>query len=268
MSNYSMKHLIWILYIAIIALFGGCYEGFSESEGSGSLPSRTTTIADLKGLYPNEYQVINQNIVCVGRVTSSDRDGNFYRSLFIEDESGGLEILLGIYDSYTLYPIGTTVALRLNGCGVAYRDGALQVGLPKNPHDLYLREFESQVVIDQHIIRSNSTSNITPSEHRISTLDTSICGRLIRTNAVRHAPLAEEVCESIAGYHRFVADDGGEIYCAVSEYARFANMAIPEGDTAIVGVVLYENISGVGKRFVIYPRSASDLLDVAQDLNE
>ena len=205
----------------------------------------------------------------MGRVTSSDRDGNFYRSLFIEDESGGLEILLGIYDSYTQYPVGTKVALRLNGCAVESKNGHLQVGLPKSSHDLYLREFESQVVIDQHIIRSSDIAPITPQECKIATLDRALCGRLIRTTPHRHAPLSEEACENLTGYHRFVDSEGEELYCAVSEYADFATMAIPEGDTAIVGIVLYESISReVGERFVIYPRSASDLLHGAQDLNE
>ena len=264
-----MKRTLFILYIVVATLFSGCYEGFNEAERGDKLPARNTTIADLKGLYPNEYHTIEQDIVCEGRVTSSDRDGNFYRSLFIEDESGGLEILLGIYDSYTQYPVGTKVALRLKGCGVAYRNGALQVGLPKNSYDLYLREFESQVVIDQHIIRSSDIAPITPQECKIATLDRTFCGRLIRTTPLRHAPLSEEACENLTGYHRFVDSEGEEIYCAVSEYADFATMAIPEGDTAIVGIVLYESISReVGERFVIYPRSASDLLHGAQDLNE
>ena len=101
-----MKRPLFILYIVVATLFSGCYEGFNEAERGDKLPTRNTTIADLKGRYPNEYHTIEQDIVCEGRVTSSDRDGNFYRSLFIEDESGGLEILLGIYDSYTQYPVG------------------------------------------------------------------------------------------------------------------------------------------------------------------
>lgn len=269
MTINPMRSLAWTLCATILLLFGGCYERYSEPTQDTPLPPRTSTIAALKSLYPEEYAVISQDIVCIGRVTSSDKEGNFYRTLFVEDETGAVEVLVGIYDSYTHYPIGTEVALCLNGCAVEYRDGVLQVGAPKSSYDLYLQEFESQVVLDKHIIRGDIAS-AAPSPYIITALNASTCGSLVRIDDLHHAPLTEEECSSIVGYHRFVSSQSGyDIYCSVSEYAKFATMAIPEGDIAIVGIVKYESISEeVGKKFVLYPRFASDLLDGTQDLDE
>lgn len=263
-----MRRFIYRLCIAVVVLFVGCYNNFTEKDFNGGLPLRTTTIANLKAQCSEGYTIIDKHIVCVGQVVSSDQEGNFYRSLFVEDETGAVEVLVGIYDSYSHYPLGTSVALKLNGCAAEYRDGVLQVGLPKNSYDRYLREFESQVLLDKHILRGN-TSPATPHECEVATIEASQCGCLIRIDNLRHAPLTDEVCDNITGYHRFVTPDNSDIYCSVSEYAKFATMAIPEGDIAIVGILKYESISEVvGEKFVLYPRSRGDLLDGAQDLDE
>lgn len=263
-----MKHYIFALYLAILALFGGCYESFTEPKEDTPLPQRTLSIAELKAICRDKYTPINQDAVCVGVVTSSDSEGNFYRSIFIEDETAALEILVGRYDTYALYPIGATVAIRLSGCAAELKGGTLQIGLPKRSYDLYLREFESQVLLDKHITCSSDTTPPTPLLCEVASLDTSLCGRLIRINNLRHTSLTEQECANITGYHRFTTSSGEEIYTYVSEYAKFATMAIPEGDIAIVGVLQYEYISGVGDQFALLPRFESDLLNGAQNLNE
>ena len=55
-------------------------------------------ISQLYQLCQGGCHTISSDIVCVGRVTSSDSEGNFYRSMFVEDSTAAVEILLGTYN--------------------------------------------------------------------------------------------------------------------------------------------------------------------------
>lgn len=266
-----MRHRIAIIYLLIALLGSGCYDRHNEPGGNDSALRATTSIAKLRELSLNGYTLVESDIVCAGRITTSDKEGNFYRTIFIEDDTAAAELLLGIYQSHTSYPEGLQVAVHLRGCAMAMQDGILRIGLPADAHDSTHspREFESQVMLDRHIVRGSDITPIVTPTYDIAQLNTDLCGRLIRIEGVHHKPLVEQECSNISGYHRFIDDNNLSIYCSVSEYADFADMAIPEVDTAILGILSYEHISKAeGYRYVLRPRSASDLLDGAQHLDE
>ena len=64
----------------------------------------THTIAELVAMYKVENPMkIKDDIVIAGKVSTSDRTGNFYRSFYIQDETGGIEIKIGktgLYNDY------------------------------------------------------------------------------------------------------------------------------------------------------------------------
>ena len=68
----------------------------------GSVPVTTMDIATLRAFYQDDpvWVVGQRSVVVSGYVTTSDQAGNFYRSFFIEDETGAVEIRAGLYDLY------------------------------------------------------------------------------------------------------------------------------------------------------------------------
>ena len=154
---------IYIILLLCASVAGGCYDSHSNSPIDETSADRgNCTLAQLRSLCKEGLFYIIPNGTCVGRVTSSDEEGNFYRTLCIEDESGAAEILLGLYNNHTQYPIGLQVAIRLDGLAVAIEDGVVQIGLAPESYDASLREIASQEMIDRHIIRSTSVTNIEP----------------------------------------------------------------------------------------------------------
>lgn len=107
------------------------------------------TIADLLKMYTpgSEKPVtIEQDLWIGGKVNSSDEAGNIYKSIFIQDETAGVEIKIGRYSLYNEYKPGQTVYVYLNGLTVGmygYKTGSyggngmIQVGMydPKNQVD-------------------------------------------------------------------------------------------------------------------------------------
>ena len=131
------------LLLLLLLLFGSCYDRHSEPQAEPLPMVANVQIEQLRQLCANGCYNVVSDIICVGRVTSSDREGNFYRSMFIEDETGAIEIKLGTYNIEAQYPIGLMVAVDLNGCAIMLNNDILQVGLPPQSFDTAPREFEA-----------------------------------------------------------------------------------------------------------------------------
>jgi hypothetical protein len=250
---------IWRYLLSVLLLLGGCYDRSKEGGTDLVLPRANASLTSLRTLASGGCHEICYDIVCAGRVTTSTRDGNFYRTLYIEDESGGAELLLGLYDMDTLYPEGLYVVLKLNGLAVDVRNGVVRVGLPPTSHDDSLREMESRVVIDRHLLRSESVESVEPMECEIGELKESMCGRLVRIAGLRYSPPVEMERTTLLGECPFANSDGTVIYSRVSEYANFATEPIPDGEVAICGILSYEHIGEIScHSFVVVPRRYAD----------
>lgn len=252
---------ICIIVTALAA--AGCYDSFDDRSGQSVPEPATATVAELRRLCSGTGTDITTNVVIAGRVTTSDEAGNFSRTFFVEDSTGGAEIMAGTYDIHNKYPVGATVSVNLADCTVAVENGVLQIGLKPRSHSQRPAEyFMTDVLLDRHIIRGDVLSEVVPTV--IAAGDTDHCGRLVRIDGLRYTPT--EPTEptdggTFAGYRRFVAPDGEEIYSCVREYADFADDVIPDGEVSLCGILLYGRVTGVGDRFILKPRSRNDCTD-------
>ena len=250
--------------IVLLLLLYGCYDNHSKPPTEPFAVKANEKIESLRQLCRNGYYNISTDVVCVGKVTSSDKAGNFYRSMFVEDDTGAIEVKLGTYNIASRYPIGLTVALHLMGTSIMLKDDILQVGLPPQSYDTAPREFEAQEVIDQHIVRSNSVEAINPLTIDIPTLSTSLCGRFVRVSGIHYAPSANEISD---GYYRFMDGADSAVFIYISPYANFTTIELPSSDTTIQGILCYEAVGGgYGRQFVIKPRFADDITPIESDM--
>ena len=256
-----MKRLASVLALFSI-LMCGCYDNHNAPAATDLSKRANCTIAQLRELCEEEEgcYLVTEERICVGRITSSDSEGNFYRSLIVEDHSGGAEIKLGTYNIASRYPVGLLVALHLNGTALKIENGVVQVGLPPQSFDSSPREMESQLVIDKHIVRSSSVAPTTPATYNISSLDSTLCGRFVRIENICHAPLIENEEVAPTEYYRFANNEDSAIFAYISTYADFAAMEIPTSEVAIQGILYHEAVGmGIGRQFVIKPRFKDDI---------
>lgn len=253
--------------LSVLLLFGGCYDKGSDGDKdvgeAPAIPVVNASLATLRNLASGGCYEIDYDLVCAGRVTTSTREGNFYRTLYIEDESGGVELLLGLYDTDTLYPEGLYVVLQLNGMAVDIENEVVRVGLPPASYDDSPREMESKVVIDRHLFRSDSVVEIKPTECVVDGLHVGLCGRFVSVAGLRYAPPVEVERTTLSGKCPFANNEGNMIYSSVSEYASFATEPIPDGEVTICGVLSYEYVGEISRHcFVLTPRRYSDYFTV------
>lgn len=256
----GVKGLFQIILVSF-TIAVGCYDrGQYPPEGEFS-ERATMTFNQLRSMSSSSCREVNSEVICVGRVTSSDREGNFYRRLCVEDATGAVELHLGIYDMHTEYPVGLEVALLLQGCATQLIDGVVHIGLPPLSYDHEVRDMEARVVIDKHIVRGVSVVPPMPIRCNLQQLSGEACGRLVEVENLRYAPLEEELQkENRVEYHRFVDGAGAEIFCYISEYANFYGIEFSVEPLSICGILSIRRVDGSdGSKFVLTPRYAEDI---------
>lgn len=153
-------------------------------------------ISQVKQLYYDAYpsQIgqkveISQDWTIKGKVISSDRFGNFYRSLYIQDESGAIEIKLGITNSYNDYKVGQWVYVKVRGLVLGNYRYMLSLGSPSADPSYANNFIDLQSEIDAHVFRGERVG-LTAADTMVVTnwsqvRDPQDLGRLIRFEGVQ-----------------------------------------------------------------------------------
>lgn len=132
----------------------------------------THTIAQLAAMYlPEQPKVITDDIIISGIVSTTDQPGNFYKSFFIQDETGGIEIKVGknsLYNDYLpgqrVYVLCRDLTLGMYGykTGNYGGMGMVQLGF-SDPSGTYETSYlESQLIINDHIFRGEYEGPVEP----------------------------------------------------------------------------------------------------------
>ena len=250
-----------ILKIAAAFLFVGMFtacvqdDDYSTPEINQIDPNLTVTntIADVYtmqsvagGVY--EFDDEGTNLILEGYVVSSDRTGNFYKEIYIqnsaENPTHGLKISVDAYDLYLKYGIGRKVYVKLNGLAVDDENGVMTIGVANGTS---LNRI-SELTYENHIISSTELTTIVPRETTPSTLGALNNGILVQLNDMQ-LPLGSvgqhygepgstftqnrifETCES----------GGGTIILRNSGYSDFKSYLMPQGRGTMVAVLSQYN---------------------------
>lgn len=182
-----MKSIKFFMFVAAAIMAVGCYEKFEQVEPISLMDDTSfeqqfpdaerITIAELKyafGTISNTgvnsgwnntiYKLVGEDIFAghdvyiKGKVTSDDTEGNVYKSLYIQDETTGIELKLN-NNVGVKYKKGQWVYVRLTGLYLGnYRMMLSLGGAPSESwnkageHKFYANSnIEIQEIIDQHV---------------------------------------------------------------------------------------------------------------------
>lgn len=273
--------IIKLFILPILVFLTGCVHDdvYSAPDLSGKCQDLTAnkTIAEVKTTYANVTTTITDDIVIEGYVSSTDETGNVYKTIFLQDAAEnptqGLVVSVDAVSTYTKFPQGAKVYIKLKGLAFGKYGGVLQVGYnsvdPTTNVSTYGRIPEK--LVEQHIFRSCTTKKtIVPKVITLKQLTSSIdplIGALVQVNNAEfpskflcnvYAPNGVTVDRQIVDYVINPITGLTEVSAPKvvrnSGYASFASDILPSGKGKFVGI-----LSKYNSTYQFYINRTSDL---------
>ena len=111
------------------------------------------TIAEVKEMYQGGPVTFTEDFYIKGQVTTSDREGNFYRGFYIQDETSGIEIKVGKTGLYNFYKPNQWIYVLCKGLTIGDYEGAKQIGKEDITGTYESTYLDIQMVIDRHVLK-------------------------------------------------------------------------------------------------------------------
>lgn len=207
----------------------------------------TNSIAQVKDMAGFGLVEFTEDIIISGFVISSDAAGNIYKTISIqdkaEDPTAGIRIAVDQNNTYTQYPVGRKIFIKLKGLAMGYNRGVLEIGKAAGTQieRIPLQE------IDQHIIRSCSTVEIVPKKVQMSALYNDLTDLLVQFENVQFRK--EDFGKAFANVDNTNSVDRAvtqvtnncellsEITLRNSGFSIFKNEDLPQGRGELTGVL-------------------------------
>ncbi|WP_430429048.1 DUF5689 domain-containing protein [Maribacter litoralis] len=206
-------------------------------------------ISELKNFYKGETVQIQDDLVIKGYVISSDKEGNFFNTIYFQDESSnpsdGMQIELELRDSHLFFNVGQQIIIRLKGMYLGESNGVYKVGgvftsfgnrsvgrLPKN------------VVFDHVLLSCKANDGIVPLSTSISEIYQTMIGTLVEIGNVEFKEdelgktFAKEEEETI---RTLIDCNDNELSIVNSGYADFQAELLPEKMGTATGILTYND---------------------------
>lgn len=232
--------------IASLALFA-CERDYdapllTEPEYTG--PAANITISELRtenaAAAEDAPIIITKDQVLKAVITGNDESGNIFKKIYLQDETGAIEMEVDQSSVYNYYPVGQTVYVDLNGLSISVYGDEQQLGHPEG----YLfrtpwEDFEKHVSKDGWanpenakpvVIDDISTINAAPDNYKF---------KLVQFTGVTFQNGGKGIFapEDAYGEENITDSHGNSIIVRTSNYASFASNKLPEGKGNITGIL-------------------------------
>lgn len=232
--------------IASLALFA-CERDYdapllTEPEYTG--PAANITISELRtqnaAATENTPIIITKDQVLKAVITGNDESGNIFKKIYLQDETGAIEMGVDQNSVYNYYPVGQTVYIDLNGLSISVFGGEQQLGHPEgNLFRTPWEDFKKHVSKDKWenldkikpiVLDDISIVNAAPNEYKF---------KLVQFTGVTFKNGGKGIFAPETDYgEEYITDShGNTIMIRTSSYANFAGNGLPEGKGNITGIL-------------------------------
>lgn len=242
-----MKYVLSLLLM--MALFAtSCVDLDFDEPPTGGEPVDITpnaTLNDLKAVFvPGTIKVIEEDHIIKATVIADDASGNFYKTLVIQDETGGIELKINGIGLFNQFPIGREIFIYAKGLSIGDYNGLPQLGGGTYLDGAGLERIAGieETLIPSYITAGKRDQFITPATKSINSLTTNDLSTLIRLENVqfREGSLNKPYADAITQFsvnHQVEDCDENELILRTSGFADFASALTPGGNGTLVGVL-------------------------------
>lgn len=243
-------HQLLCLPVMLLALaFTACdrdYDMPPLNEPSFELPSdaQTITVKELRAKYAaatSDAAInITDSLFLRARISGDDRSGNIFKTLYVQDETGGISFLVDQSSVYNDYPAGQEVIIDLKGLCISVYGDEQQIGHPdgylyRTPYEDFKAHVHKNGWPDESLIPIKEFSNIS----RLSDDTEGNKFTLIRLTGVHFTDGGNANFAEANGYgtHDLADQYGNTISVRTSNYADFAAQRLPVGTGNVIAIL-------------------------------
>jgi hypothetical protein len=225
-KNRHIPLIAWAVAALLMAGIISCIHDDFDTPPMWNFPEgEVLTLTQLRQLYTGDPITFETDISVYATVTMDDKPGNIYRSAFIQDAGGAIN-------------------LRLVAPGGIYRGDSVRIYLKGTTLSSYQRMLQlDNVNVDRNVQKIAVLKHVEPVPINITQIKSgNFQGQLVRLNNVQFtmADVGQTFAdaESLQTLNRTLEDcDGNKVIVRTSGYANFANQPVPEGNGSLVAVV-------------------------------
>jgi hypothetical protein len=227
----------------LLCVLAGCRGGGIEyREPTGAHIS----IADLKSRFERAPVAIEGEIYITGRVVGSDQWGAFYKTLVLEDATGGIAVRIDMENYHRTYMRGMLVKVACNSLVLSSYGGVVE--LSAYAHDQAAAPLLGRIPRERLpavlYVQSGEDEEVMPTlVTTIGALSPEHVSRMVALDDVQFEEAGQAWCDAAAveagvGTDRHVVDrTGRRLIVRTGPYAGFADRLLPVGSGRIEGVI-------------------------------
>ncbi len=249
-----MKNKTWMLGLISFTMFyllltPACFKKSANAAINNHFGDSITTIKTFRKMHSlGMTELIGQPIYIQGIVVANDEHDNVYKSLFIQDKTGGIVLVLDGQSLYQTYPIGSLLKINTQNLFLTdYRHMIQLVASVDSSSGSLVTSGIPTPLFSKFIQVVSENEPVNPLMVSFKNLTDTLQGRLIQISSVEFS--AADTGQTYAdkknklGLSRSLKFcTGGTIYMRTSGYADFAGVKTPPGNGIVIGVYsVYNN---------------------------
>ena len=244
--NMNTIHRIKMAFAAVLLLVGGasCDKELDVAPVMTYDGQANMTIAELNALHPvgseDSYDAIPEGTVISGTIISSDQEGNCYKYLTIQDETGGIQIKVDNSSLYPKYQIGQRIFVECKDLVIGDYRKNKQLGFWSNGSMAGIATSQEPLYLFRDGLVGNDPTPIALNSKNEA--NDNMINRLVILKDCHFANPGERYSDPDANTSRdIVMSDNSVIVLRTSNYATFASQPLPNGTGDIVGILTVYN---------------------------
>ncbi len=232
----------------------------------------THTIAQLLAMRTTaSFDTLPENMVIKGVVVSSDKEGNCYKFLAIQDGTAGIQIQINNSILYQKYPLGQTVYVKCKELVLSEYRGLLQLNWLHEGASVRLPSTkEADVIFRDSVPKTQPKPAIIKKGDDIAPV---LYNQLVKLENCYFESPGVTYHDASSGYSatsRYVYlndENRTRITVRTSSYATFASSLTPSGNGDLVGILtVYAGYTSTEQQLIL--RSLDDVQNFAEPITE
>lgn len=260
MKNILFGTIVGFLTIIVLSCVDNTDFGAPKENCNSDLIANIS-FAGLDSLLGDGAVQIHQDLVVEGYVVSSDRAGNFFGEMYLQDTptnpSQGILLQIDLRDFHLFFPVNSKVLVKLKGLYIGKSGETIKLGSAFTSFGNVSVGRLPSLKVMEHVFRSCEEVNVEPNLTTISELDSIPVNTLVSLEGLEvvDRELRETYAISAEETERHLQDCGeNELVLLNSGYADFQPELLPEGNGTVTGVLIMD-----GKTPQLVIRDVTDL---------